>query len=54
VSFCWGVTDEAVTAMWRSCPELKVLKVFGNHKIRDLDVPAGRVLLGWMKEMGGG
>jgi len=46
VSFCWGIDDFVVGSIFRSCPNLKRLKVFGCFGVKDVQVPKGRVLLG--------
>jgi DNA repair protein RAD7 len=52
VSFCWGVDDFVVGCIFRSCPALKTLKVFGNFGVRDVRVPRGRILIGMPNAMG--
>lgn len=46
VSFCWGIDDFVVGSIFRSCQNLKRLKVFGCFGVKDVKVPKGRVLLG--------
>lgn len=46
VSFVWGVNDFVVAAIFKSCPRLKTLKVFGNFEVKDVRVPRGRILIG--------
>jgi DNA repair protein RAD7 len=46
VSFCWGVNDFVVGSMFRSCPNLKNLSVFGNFGVENVRVPNGRILIG--------
>jgi DNA repair protein RAD7 len=46
VSFCWGVNDFVVGSMFRSCPNLKNLSVFGNFGVESVKVPNGRILIG--------
>jgi DNA repair protein RAD7 len=52
VSFCWGVDDFVVGSIFRCCPMLKTLKVFGDFGVKDVRVPRGRVLIGMPNAMG--
>jgi DNA repair protein RAD7 len=46
VSFCWGVNDFVVGSIFRSCPKLKNLSVFGNFGVANVKVPKGKILIG--------
>ncbi|TLS26011.1 hypothetical protein PpBr36_07490, partial [Pyricularia pennisetigena] len=46
ISFCENVTDFIVGSIFRSCPALKWVKVFGCMKVKDVLVPRGRILIG--------
>ncbi|KFY42585.1 hypothetical protein V495_04439 [Pseudogymnoascus sp. VKM F-4514 (FW-929)] len=46
LSFCGNVDDFVVGCLWRSCPRVKNLKVFGCFGVKDVRVPRGRNLLG--------
>ncbi|KFZ08066.1 hypothetical protein V502_09560, partial [Pseudogymnoascus sp. VKM F-4520 (FW-2644)] len=46
VSFCGNMDDFVVGCLWRSCPRVKNLKVFGCFGVKDVRVPRGRNLLG--------
>ncbi|KAI0169646.1 RNI-like protein [Hypoxylon sp. FL1284] len=46
ISFCEEVTDLVVGSIFRCCPKLKKLNVFGCMKVRDVRVPRGRILVG--------
>ncbi|OBT70364.1 hypothetical protein VE03_00139 [Pseudogymnoascus sp. 23342-1-I1] len=46
VSFCGNMDDFVVGLLWRSCPRVKNLKVFGCFGVKDVRVPRGRNLLG--------
>lgn len=46
VSFCEEVTDFVVGSIFRACPNLKELNVFGCMKIKEVKVPRGRILVG--------
>ncbi|KFY36494.1 hypothetical protein V494_05026 [Pseudogymnoascus sp. VKM F-4513 (FW-928)] len=45
-SFCGNMDDFVVGCLWRSCPRVKNLKVFGCFGVKDVRVPKGRNLLG--------
>lgn len=45
-SFCQNINDYIVGCIFRSCPALKFLKVFGNFGVRDVKVPKGKILIG--------
>lgn len=46
ISFCEEVTDFVVGSVFKSCPNLRELNVFGCMKVRDVRVPRGRILVG--------
>ncbi|KAI1260023.1 RNI-like protein [Xylariaceae sp. FL1019] len=46
ISFCEEVTDYVVGCIFRSCPNLRELNVFGCMKVKDVRVPRGRILVG--------
>ncbi|KAH6673048.1 hypothetical protein B0J14DRAFT_513002 [Halenospora varia] len=46
LSFCQAVNDFVVGCIFRSCPNLKTLIVFGNFGVRDVRVPRGKILIG--------
>ncbi|KAH6626997.1 hypothetical protein B0J18DRAFT_156736 [Chaetomium sp. MPI-SDFR-AT-0129] len=46
ISFCEEVTDFVVGSIFRSCPNLRELNVFGCMKVRDVRVPRGKILVG--------
>ncbi|KAI9671578.1 MAG: hypothetical protein M1817_003630 [Caeruleum heppii] len=46
LSFCAGVDDVVLAAIFKSCPKLKRVKVFGCFGVKDTVVPKGVVLLG--------
>ncbi|KXJ93291.1 RNI-like protein [Microdochium bolleyi] len=46
VSFCEDVTDFVVGSIFRACPNLKELNVFGCMKIKEVKVPKGKILVG--------
>ncbi|KAH7033439.1 RNI-like protein [Microdochium trichocladiopsis] len=46
VSFCEEVTDFIVGSIFRACPNLKEMNVFGCMKVKDVRVPRGRILVG--------
>lgn len=52
LSFCQQVNDFVVGCIFRSCPSLKTLKVFGNFGVRDVKVPKGRILIGVPNALG--
>jgi DNA repair protein RAD7 len=52
VSFCWGVNDFVVGSIFRSCPNLKTLKIFGNMKVSEVKVPKGKILIGMPNAIG--
>ncbi|KAI8630178.1 RNI-like protein [Xylariaceae sp. FL1651] len=46
ISFCEEVNDYVVGNIFRSCPNLKELNVYGCMKVRDVRVPKGKILVG--------
>lgn len=52
ISFCEDVTDFIVGSIFRSCPNLKKLNVFGCMKLKDVRVPKGKILVGMPNAMG--
>lgn len=46
ISFCEEVTDFIVGSIFRSCPNLKEMNVFGCMKVRDVRVPRNKILVG--------
>jgi DNA repair protein RAD7 len=46
ISFCEEVTDFVVGCVFRTCPRLRELNVFGCMKVRDVRVPRGKILVG--------
>lgn len=46
ISFCEEVSDFVVGSIFRCCPNLRELNVFGCMKVRDVRVPRGRILVG--------
>ncbi|CZT08429.1 related to nucleotide exsicion repair protein RAD7 [Rhynchosporium agropyri] len=52
VSFCHGVNDFVCGLIFRACPNLKKLVVFGNFGVRDVRVPKGKILTGAPNALG--
>ncbi|KAI1798770.1 RNI-like protein [Daldinia bambusicola] len=52
ISFCEEVTDLIVGLIFKSCPRLKRLNVFGCMKVKDVRVPRGKILVGVPNAMG--
>lgn len=52
VSFCRNVNDFVVGCIFRACPNIKTLEVFGNFGVRDVRVPKGKILIGVPNAMG--
>lgn len=52
VSFCWGVNDFVVGSIFRSCPKLKTMKVFGNFGVKNVKLPKGKILIGMPNAIG--
>lgn len=46
ISFCEHVTDFVLGSIFRSCPKIKKVNVFGCMKVREVVVPRGVVLIG--------
>lgn len=46
ISFCEGVTDFILGCVFRACPKIKEVNVFGCMKVRDVRVPRGVILVG--------
>jgi DNA repair protein RAD7 len=46
ISFCEEVTDFIVGSIFRACPKIKEVNVFGCMKIKDVRVPRGLILIG--------
>lgn len=46
ISFCEQVTDFIVGSIFRSCPKLRELIVFGCMKVKGVVVPRGKLLIG--------
>ncbi|KAK4241446.1 hypothetical protein C8A03DRAFT_41161 [Achaetomium macrosporum] len=46
ISFCEEVTDFVAGSIFRSCPNLRELNVFGCMKVKDVRVPRGKILVG--------
>ncbi|KAK6603056.1 DNA repair protein rhp7 [Botrytis cinerea] len=52
ISFCQEVNDFVVGSIFKTCPKLKKLIIFGCFKVRDVRVPKGRILIGMPNAMG--
>ncbi|EPQ63948.1 BgtA-21116 [Blumeria graminis f. sp. tritici] len=52
VSFCQAVNDYVVGCIFRSCPSLKVLTVFGCFGVRSIKIPKGKILTGTPNAIG--
>ncbi|KAI0428490.1 hypothetical protein F5Y09DRAFT_312792 [Xylaria sp. FL1042] len=46
ISFCEHVNDFVVGSIFRSCPNMKEVNVFGCMKVKDVRVPRGKILVG--------
>ncbi|RCI11759.1 hypothetical protein L249_7679 [Ophiocordyceps polyrhachis-furcata BCC 54312] len=46
MSFCEGVTDFVLGIIFRACPMMKEVNVFGCMKVREVRVPRGVILVG--------
>ncbi|RDA84076.1 hypothetical protein CP532_0487 [Ophiocordyceps camponoti-leonardi (nom. inval.)] len=46
ISFCEGVTDFVLGSIFRACPRIKEVNVFGCMKVREVRVPRGVILVG--------
>jgi len=51
ISFC-EVNDFIVGSIFRSCPNLRELNVFGCMKVKDVKVPRGKILVGVPNALG--
>ena len=52
VSFCQNVNDFVIGSIFRSCQNLKTLKVFGCFGVKDVKVPKGKILIGVPNALG--
>lgn len=52
ISFCEEVTDFIVGSIFKTCPSLKELNVFGCMKVKDVRVPRGKILVGVPNALG--
>ncbi|KAI0514372.1 hypothetical protein F5B22DRAFT_237958 [Xylaria bambusicola] len=52
ISFCEHVNDFVIGSIFRSCPNLKEVIVFGCMKVRDVRVPRGKILVGVPNALG--
>ncbi|KAI0866048.1 RNI-like protein [Xylaria cubensis] len=52
ISFCEEVDDFVVGSIFRSCPDLKEVNVFGCMKVKDVRVPRGKILVGVPNALG--
>lgn len=52
ISFCEEVTDFIVGCIFKSCPKLRELNVFGCMKVKDVRVPRGKILVGVPNALG--
>lgn len=52
ISFCEQVTDFIVGSIFRSCPNLRKLIVFGCMKVKDVKVPRDKLLIGLPNALG--
>ncbi|KAJ6440027.1 DNA repair protein Rad7, protein [Purpureocillium lavendulum] len=46
ISFCEDVTDFILGSIFRACPKIREVNVFGCMKVRDVRVPRGVILVG--------
>lgn len=46
ISFCPQVTDLIIGRIFRTCPQLKELNIFGCMSVKDVVVPRGKILIG--------
>lgn len=46
ISFCEEVTDFIAGSIFRSCPNMRELNVFGCMKVKDVRVPRNKILVG--------
>lgn len=52
ISFCQTVNDFIVGSIFRSCPNLKSVAVFGNFGVKEVVVPKGKILIGVPNALG--
>ncbi|KAF7870195.1 uncharacterized protein EAF02_009385 [Botrytis sinoallii] len=52
ISFCQEVNDFVVGSIFKTCPKLKKLIIFGDFKVRDVRVPRVEILIGMPNAMG--
>lgn len=52
VSFCEQVNDYVVGSIFRSCPSLRELNVFGCMRVKNARVPRGKILVGVPNALG--
>lgn len=52
LSFCQNVNDFVVGSIFKTCPNLKTLTVFGNFGVKDVIVPKGKILIGVPNALG--
>lgn len=52
ISFCEEVNDFIVGSIFKACPSLKELNVFGCMKVKDVKVPRGKILVGVPNALG--
>lgn len=52
VSFCEEITDFIVGSIFRSCPNMRELNVFGCMQLKDVRVPRGTILVGMPNALG--
>ncbi|KAI1422194.1 hypothetical protein F5Y12DRAFT_763777 [Xylaria sp. FL1777] len=52
ISFCENVNDFIIGSIFRSCPNLKEVNVFGCMKVKDVRVPRGKILVGVPNALG--
>ncbi|KAI1006244.1 hypothetical protein K3495_g1975 [Podosphaera aphanis] len=52
ISFCQAVNDFVVGSIFRCCPNLKILTVFGCFGVKSVKVPKGKILTGTPNALG--
>lgn len=52
ISFCEEVNDYVVGSVFRSCPNLRELNVFGCMRVKNARVPRGKILVGVPNALG--
>lgn len=52
ISFCEDVNDYVVGSVFRSCPNLRELNVFGCMRVKNARVPRGKILVGVPNALG--